>query len=335
MRRLRILTWHVHGSYLYYLSHVPHDLFVPVAAGRPPGYVGLPAGGFPWPANLHEVPAEELGRLSIDCLLYQSRPQWEVDRFQLLTPAQRRLPRIYLEHDPPREHPTGTRHFVDDPETLLVHVTPFNDLMWDSGRTPTRVIDHGVVVPPDVGYSGEIDRAVAVVNHIRSRGRRLGADLFEAVRAEVPVDLIGMGSREIGGLGEVPHRDLCAVVARYRVFFNPIRYTSLGLAVCEAMMLGLPVVGLATTEMPTVIENGVSGYVDTDLHRVKVALRELLYDPALARRMGERARRYARERFAIDRFVDDWNDALSLVTGVGLDRAAARPAELEAAEVLS
>lgn len=31
-RPLRILTWHVHGSYLYYLSHAGHDLYLPVRA---------------------------------------------------------------------------------------------------------------------------------------------------------------------------------------------------------------------------------------------------------------------------------------------------------------
>ena len=28
MRRLKILTWHTHGSYLYYLTQVPHDFFL-------------------------------------------------------------------------------------------------------------------------------------------------------------------------------------------------------------------------------------------------------------------------------------------------------------------
>ncbi len=317
MRRLKILIWHVHGSYLFYLSHVPHDFYVPVRAGRPAGYVGLPPGGFPWPENLHEVPDDLVRTLPLDCVIAQSPAQYqeEPDRLRL-TVEQRRAPRIYLEHDPPRAHPTDTRHVVDDASVLLVHVTPFNALMWDSGRTPTRVIDHGVIVPEGVRYTGEQPRALAVVNNIATRGRRLGLDVLHLVRAVVPVELVGMGSTEVGGLGEVPHDQLPAFAARYRCFFNPIRYTSLGLAVCEAMMIGMPVVGLATTEMATVVENGVSGYVDTDVSRVAARIDALLDDLPLARRLGEGARRYAQERFHIDRFVRDWHDALGFVTGL-------------------
>jgi hypothetical protein len=36
------------------------------------------------------------------------------------------------------------------------------------------------------------------------------------------------------------------------LFFNPIRYTSMGLAVIEVMMSELPIVTLGTTEMTTV-----------------------------------------------------------------------------------
>ena len=321
MRRLRILIWHVHGSYLYYLSHLPHDFYVPVAPGRPPGYVGLPGGGFPWPPNLHEVPADEVRRLPLDCVIAQSLEQHRDEPERLrLTAEQRGAPRIYLEHDPPRGHPTDTRHPVDDPTVLLVHVTAFNALMWDAGRTPTRVIEHGVVVPDDVVYSGEIPRALAVVNHIARRGRRLGHDVLRRVRTRVPVDLVGMGAREADGLGEVPHRELPAFEARYRVFFNPIRYTSLGLAVCEAMMIGMPIVGLATTEMVTVVENGVSGYLETDPDRLAGRLAALLDEPAWARELGEGARRHARDRFHIERFTRDWNDALRLVTGTSVPR---------------
>src|SRR5262249_9632375 len=182
---------------------------------------------------------------------------------------------------------------VDDPAILLVHVTPFSDLMWDSGRTPTRVIEHGVMVPEGVGYSGEIGRGLVVVNHLKRRGRRLGADVFAGVRRQVPLDLVGMGSEELGGLGEIPPPELPAFEARYRFFFNPIRYTSLGLAVLEAMMVGMPVVGLATTEMVTVVENGVSGYLDTKVEELIAHMRGLLGSPAEARRLGEGARRAA------------------------------------------
>jgi glycosyltransferase involved in cell wall biosynthesis len=311
-RRLRILTWHVHGSYLYYLGRVGHDLWVPVRDGRPPGYAGLPAGPFPWPETLHEVAADDVRRLPLDCILYQSRAHWE-RADEILSPEQRRLPRVFLEHDPPREHPTDTRHPVDDPDVLLVHVTHFNALMWDAGRTPTRVVEHGVVVPDGLRHTGELARGLVVVNNLARRGRRLGADVFARARAAVPLDLVGMASEDAGGLGDVPHDRLPAFEVRYRFFFNPIRYTSLGLAVCEAMMLGMPIVGLATTEMATTIEHGRSGCVATDVARLVDSMRMLLADRAEARRLGEGARRAALDRFHIDRFARDWRDVFETV----------------------
>jgi glycosyltransferase involved in cell wall biosynthesis len=85
--------------------------------------------------------------------------------------------------------------------------------------------------------------------------------------------------------------------------------------VLEAMLLGLPVVGLATTELPTVIRDGESGVIDTRPERLFEAMRELLRDPDLARRLGERGRRAAQARFGMDRFVRDWDTTFREVTG--------------------
>jgi glycosyltransferase involved in cell wall biosynthesis len=322
-RRLRILTWHVHGSYLYYLTHVPHDFFIPVKPGRPAGYCGR-AGSFPWPDNLHEIRADQLRELELDCVLYQSPRHYLHDAPELLTDEQLALPAIYLEHDPPREHPTDTRHPVDDRTVLLVHVTPFNALMWDSGDTPTMVIEHGVAIPDDAHYSGELDRGITVVNNLASRGRRLGSDLFLQARSRVQLDLVGMGAEALGGLGEVQPPQLARFAARYRFFFNPIRYTSLGLAICEAMMAGMPVIGLATTELVTVVRNGESGWLDTRLDALIERMEALLGSPAEARRLGEGARRTALERFGIDRFARDWAAAFALVTGTDAPRGVVR-----------
>jgi len=318
-----VLTWHVHGSYLYYLAQTPHEFWLPVRPGRPEGYGGR-SGSLPWPDNVHEIDAEDVADASFDVVLFQSRRNYLVDQGLILSDSQRRLPRIYLEHDPPREHPTDTRHVVaDDPDTFLVHVTPFNALMWDSGRAPVRVVEHGVPEPRGVRYTGELEKGIVVVNDLAGRGRRLGRDIFERAAGEVPLDLVGMRAEALGGLGEVSAADLPSFEARYRFFFNPIRYTSLGLAVCEAMMLGMPIVGLATTELATVVENGVSGFIDTDLDRLVPRMRELLVDPALARRLGDGARRTARERFSMARFRSDWDALLREVAGT---RPATAPA---------
>lgn len=313
-RPLRIFTWHVHGTYLYYLTQCPHEFYIPVKPGRPHGYSGR-GGPFPWPKNLHEIPLEEIAHQDFDCIVFQARQHYETDQYEILSEAQRRLPKIYIEHDPPREQPTDTKHFIDDPEVLIVHVTHFNDLMWDCSRTATEVIDHGVIAPSGVRYTGELAHGIVVVNNIKSRGRRLGLDIFERARRELPLDLVGMGATEIGGQGEVPYDKLAAYIARYRFFFNPIRYTSLGLAVCEAMMLGMPIIGLATTEMVTTIENGVSGYVYTDVDQCIARMHELLHDPVEAHRLGAGAQAYARERFNIQRFVRDWDRTLAMIVG--------------------
>ena len=315
MRPLRILTWHVHGSYLYYLVQSPHEFYLPVKPDRPEGYGGTPPGGFPWPHNVHEIPAEEVCKGEFDCILFQSHKNYLTDQHEILTAEQQRLPRIYLEHDPPRESPTDTRHPVDDPDVLVVHVTHFNDLMWDCGASPTQVIEHGVMVPEHVRYSGELERGLVVANGLQGRGRRLGADVFEHMRQQVPLDLVGMQSERLGGLGEVPHAELADFSARYRFFFNPIRYTSLGLAVLEAMMIGMPIVGLATTEMVTAVENGVSGYVSTDVDWLAQRMQDLLAEPELARQLSEGARQQALERFNIERFSHDWSETLGWVTG--------------------
>lgn len=308
--RKKVLTWHIHGNYLYYLTQSPHDFYLPVKPGLPEGYGGR-AGTLPWGDNVFEVPAEEVRTQKFDIILFQSHRNYLEDQYEILSDEQHKLPKVYLEHDPPRENPTDTRHPVDDPNMLIVHVTHFNDLMWDSGKTPTTVVEHGVLVPEDVHYTGELNCGIVVVNNLGRRGRRLGTDVYQNIRQEVPLDLVGMNSKEMGGLGELPHHELLKFESRYRFFFNPIRYTSLGLAVCEAMMIGMPVIGLATTEMAAVVENGVSGYVDTNVEQLKDDMKELIQHPAAARALSEGAARYARENFNIQRFARDWDAVFS------------------------
>lgn len=304
--KLRVLTWHIHGSYLYYLTQTDCIFYLPYKEGSTePGYGGR-TPSFNWGENVINIPADKVKDLEFDVLLFQSARNYTHDQYEILTEEQRALPKIFLEHDPPREVPTDTKHVVDDPDALLVHVTHFNKLMWNNNRTPATVIDHGVMVPNDVRYGGKLDKGIVVINGIKTRGRRLGLDVFEEVRQHIPLDIVGMGSQEVGGLGEIPNHELAGFVSQYRFFFNPIRYTSLGLSILEAMMAGMPVIGLATTELVTAVKNNVSGYVDTNVHTLIEKMEMLLQNPQLAKEWGENAQKTALDRFNIHRFKEDW-----------------------------
>jgi glycosyltransferase involved in cell wall biosynthesis len=158
---------------------------------------------------------------------------------------------------------------------------------------------------------GDKAEGIVVVNNMRKRGRRLGADLWREARGLMPLTLIGMDAEAEGGMGEVRNVDVPAFIANYRFFFHTCRYTSLGLAACEAMMIGMPIVAPATTEVVTIVKNGVNGYVDTNKAALYDAMRELLRDRDMARRWGDAARETALRRFGIGRFVTDWMDTLA------------------------
>jgi glycosyltransferase involved in cell wall biosynthesis len=301
--RLRIFTWHIHGSYLYYLSQGNFDIYIPINEQRSPGYYGR-GRTFPFGDNVHEIPVSMVKDFEFDCILYQSTKDYLVDQYEVLSPSQRRLPRVYLEHNTPAKNPVTTRHVVNDRRICLVHVTHYNRMMWDNNRTPTAVIEHGVT-GSDIPYTGELAKGIVAINHLPQRGRALGWDIFQQVREEVPLDLVGMGNGE-AGIGEVLHPQLPEFRSKYRFYFHPVRNTSLALAVCEAMMQGLPIVGLATTELVTVIENGKNGFIHTDMNYLMKKMKMLLNEPEMAAAMGAEAKATAMKRFNIKRFTDDW-----------------------------
>jgi glycosyltransferase involved in cell wall biosynthesis len=313
MKRLKILIWHIHGSYLNTLARIDHDWYLPVKPGRPEGYGGR-GPTFDLPDYVREVPAELVRDLKLDLIIYQTPKNYCEDQFEILSPEQRRLPKIYLEHNTPKPNAVDTRHPVDDPNVLLVHVTHYNQLMWDNGRTPTMVIEHSVAIDPSIRYSGQLDRGITVVNGMQKRPRIAGYDLFLQAQQLVPLDAVGMETEAFGGLGDVPYRELHHLVAGYRFLFSPIRYTSLPLAVIEAMTIGMPVVALATTELPAVIETGETGYVSCNISELVNHMRSLIADKEEANRLGANARTVALTRFGLDRFISDWNHAFELAT---------------------
>jgi glycosyltransferase involved in cell wall biosynthesis len=201
---------------------------------------------------------------------------------------------------------------ADRPRLVVVHVTHFNDLFWDCGTTPTRVIEHGVV-DPGYRYRGDTARAAVVINEARRRARVTGTDLLERFAGDgVPLDLFGMDAGALGGVEDVPQERLHDEMARRRVYLHPIRWTSLGLSLIEAMHLGMPVVALATTEAPDAVP-AEAGVVSTRVDVLAAAARGFLAEPERAREVGAHGRAAALRRYGLGRFLADWDELLAEV----------------------
>lgn len=318
--RLRILVWHVHGSWMTSFVQGGHEYLLPTLPDGSGGRCGRD-----WPETAHEVPVDALTGVGVDVVVLQRPEELRlVSRWLGRVPG-RDVPAVYVEHNTPKGGVPDTRHPCADLSGVhLVHVTHFNDLMWDSGDAPVTVIEHGVV-DPGHRYTGELPRAAVVINEPVRRWRTTGTDLLPRLAGGAPLDVFGMKLDALGralGMGPdllCPMGDLRPArlhdqMARRRVYLHPPRWTSLGLSLIEAMHIGMPVVAVASTEAVQAVPPA-AGVISTRVDDLVDALRTLLNEPDTARRMGKSAREYALDRYGLTRFLRHWDDLLSQVAG--------------------
>ncbi len=303
----RILVWHVHGSWMTALVQGPHQYLVPVLPDRGPDGRGR-AETWDWPSSVTEVSPEEAAEEDVDLVILQRPVEYEslVARWLGGRVPGRHVPAVYVEHNAPQGAIAAMRHpAADHPELTVVHVTAFNALFWDTGATPSRVIEHGVV-DPGYRYEGALARVAVTINEPLRRGRVTGTDLVQNLSSRLPVDLFGIGTEAMGGVGNLSQERLHDALSLRRVYFHPFRWTSLGLSLIESMHLGMPVVALATTEVPEAVPPG-AGIVSNRPEVLEAGLRALLCDPEEARIKGKVAREAALARYGLDRFLNDWD----------------------------
>jgi hypothetical protein len=320
---LRVLVWHVHAAWSTSFVSGTHDYLVPATADRGPQGRGRPAT-YHWPDSVREVTPQQLADEPVDVVVLQRDDEIGLVHDWLGRVPGLDVPAVYVEHNTPRGGVLYARHPMAEQSAVpLVHVTHFNNLVWDSGRAPVFVIEHGV---PDPGprWTGEQPRAVAVINEPGRRGRVTGTDLLPVLGEAAPVDLFGIGTdgwrseRDGSGVvvlgqGDHPHDALLAEMARRRVYLHTCRWTSLGLSLIEAMHLGMPVVAVASTEAPDALaESGA--VVSSDVDRLVQAVRTFCDDADAAAVAGRRTRDAALARYSLDRFLADWDRVLLEVT---------------------
>jgi len=321
---VRILVWHVHGSWATALLQGRHTYLLPVVPDRGPDGRGR-ARTWDWPASAVEVTVPQLRTAEFDLVLLQ-RPHEAalVERWTGRRPG-RDVPAVYVEHDAPRAGAADSRHPLADQRAVpVVHVTHFNRTFWDCGSARTHVVEHGVV-DPGHRYRGDSPSVAVVVNDPVRRSRVAGTDLVLAMARRLPVTVHGMGVRPLAGQVEgspaaqglsirenLPQAQLHDVLGAHRLYFHPYRWTSLGLSLIEAMMLGMPVLGLPATAAPEAVP-AAAGVLSSDPAVLLATARRWIADPVEAREKGLAAREHALTAFGIERFLDDLDAVLQEV----------------------
>jgi glycosyltransferase involved in cell wall biosynthesis len=322
---MRILLWHVHGSWTTAFVQGRHEYVLPVLPDRGPDGLGR-ARTWDWPASVVERTPTQLRHEPIDLVILQRPSELELVRNWLGRRPGSDLPAVYLEHNTPEERPCTQRHpLADRIDIPIVHVTHFNKLFWDNGVARTQVIEHGIV-DPGPRYTGEHASGGVVVNEPLRRGRTVGADLISAFAEDGPIDVFGMQTKQfvhtLANAGVDAHEDLFSQdrmhseLSRRRVYLHPMRWTSLGLSLIEAMQLAMPVVVFAATDAASAVPPG-AGVLSTDLDVLRAGFRLFLNEPDAARTAGSQARAAAISRYGLDRFLRDWDQLLDGLTGKG------------------
>jgi glycosyltransferase involved in cell wall biosynthesis len=177
------------------------------------------------------------------------------------------------------------------------------------------------VLDPGRHWSGELRSAAVCINEPVRRGRITGTDLLPGLARATPLDVFGIGvdglSEHLGcdrvrAVGDLPQHRMHAELARRSAYVHTARWTSLGLSLIEAMLLGMPVVVLATTESVEVVPQA-AGVLSTDPDRLCEGLRTLVHDRGAATAAGQAARAAALARFGVSRFLADWEAVLDRV----------------------
>jgi glycosyltransferase involved in cell wall biosynthesis len=320
---MRILLWHVHGSWTTSFVQGGHDYLLPVNPERNGDGLGR-ARTWDWPVSVQEVPVSGLRDCEVDLVVLQRPHEVELAERWLGRRPGRDVTAVYVEHNTPlhgEPDVPDTRHpLADQDDILIAHVTGFNDLFWDCGGARTTVIEHGIV-DPGRRWTGELPHAAVVVNDPVRRGRSVGTDLLPGLCDVGPLDVFGMRVDRLAGAMSVPPGRLTTYenlpqdrmhdeLARRRVYVHTSRWTSLGLSLLEAMHLGMPVVVVAATEAPVAVPPE-AGVVTTRRDELAAGVARFLTDRDLAEQAGNAARQHALEHYGLKRFLGDWDRVLA------------------------
>jgi glycosyltransferase involved in cell wall biosynthesis len=194
--------------------------------------------------------------------------------------------------------PWAARHVLRRARVVVAPSNALAERVRGLGAPEVRVIPGGVDVPAEVG---EPEQPASVLYAGRLSPEKGVLELVEAANG-IPLVIAGDGplrERVPDALGFVSHQDLDRLYTHAAVVACPSYREGFGVVCAEAMAHGRPVVASAVGGLLDLVVDGETGILvpPGDVQALREALRRLIGDPELRRRMGEAGRERVRERF--------------------------------------
>jgi len=194
---------------------------------------------------------------------------------------------------------------IAPPERLFVvrnGVRPIaSELLADPGAAPPRIACVARFEPPK--DHATLLRALAQIADLDWELDLIGDGPLESASREL-AESLGI-ARRVRFCGY--SRDVASALARAQIFALASRSEALPRSVLEAMRAGLPVVVSAVGGVPEAVQDGETGILvpPGDATALAAALRALITDEALRRRMGAAARGVCKARFSLERMIEE------------------------------
>jgi glycosyltransferase involved in cell wall biosynthesis len=198
--------------------------------------------------------------------------------------------------------------------TFRIAPLPIDPARFDSERV-TRDVRSELGIPGDAFVVVVVARLVAWkrADAVIRAVARLGRDVSLIVVGEGPEKAtLESLAKDLGINGRVHftgRQDPPPYLAAADLFVLPSLIESLGLVYLEAMMMGLPCIGLAyrppevLSAASEVVIEGETGFCVSDDEQLRERIAMLSADRARCRAMGARARQLALERYTPDKYV--------------------------------
>ena len=158
-------------------------------------------------------------------------------------------------------------------------------------KGPEVLLDTIPLLKPDypdiqVCIAGDISHRSGYGRYIRRRLRSLDPNVVE--------------------LGALNAEDMAAELVRSHVFVSPSFIDNSPNALCEAQLVGLPVISTYTGGVPSLVENAKTGlfFPTGDAPTLAARLRGVFENDGVAQQLGSQAREAAQKRHAPDRVVN-------------------------------